>query len=67
MSLRQAHELIVATPDWRMAARTPIVIGIEAFEAAQSDPSWLAFCQKADEYVSAFAGTNQTPIKDSPG
>lgn len=64
LSTTKAHELLIATPDWRLAARTPTVIDIDEFRGTQSDPSWLAFCQKADAYVSAI-GTN--PIKETTG
>ena len=49
----QNVELIVATPDWEEAAAAETVIDVEEFEAAHRDPEWLAFCEEADQYVSA--------------
>jgi len=44
---------IAATPDWEDARSTVTVVDIEDFEAAHHDPEWLAFCERADEYLNA--------------
>jgi hypothetical protein len=46
-----ATDLTVVTPDWEAARDTVTVIDVDEFEAAHKDPEWLAFCERADEYL----------------
>jgi hypothetical protein len=46
-------EPFVSTPDWEDAIATPTEIDVAEFEAAHNNPEWLAFCERADEYVAS--------------
>lgn len=64
-----AHELLVASPDWREAMRTVTVIDVADFAAAveDPDPSWIALCETADEYVGSLPIQGKNSYPTEPG